>query len=132
MTALRKIIEAQFREDWADIAALAGARVIATERQLDDVTTLTALIKQKSVGRNPQAPKSHRNVGMILTIISARQDPDMAQDELDEVLPAVLDYLDPRYAHEEATAVGWTNSRLAYDIPFTVIAAKTAPNPQEA
>ena len=32
-------------------------------------------------------------------------------------------HLDPRYGHEEATAVGYAK-RLAYDIPLTVIASK--------
>lgn len=123
---VRKAVEAELTAAWAEVPALAKLRVIATERQMDDVQRATALIRQKSVGKTPEAPLSHRNVGLVLTLISGYLDADKAQDELDALLPAVLDYLDPRYAHGDAEAVGWTGSRLAYDIPFTVRAKKEA------
>ena len=124
---VRQSIEAQFKSDWADVPDLADLIVIATERPLDDVQRATALIRQKGIAKHPAAPLSHRRVGLLLTIISGNLNPDAAQDELDELVPAVLDYLDPRFQHEGAEAVGWTGSRLAYDIPFTVVAAKAAP-----
>ncbi len=131
---VRKSIEAQLKADWASIPTLAGVRVVATEKPLDEITRLTALIRQKGVGRCPEAPKSHRNVSLLLTLISPHTNTDAAQDQLDATLPAVLDYLDPKYAHGDAEAVGWTGKRLAYDIPFTVRAKKTDmhPEPEEA
>ncbi|WP_341935516.1 hypothetical protein MRBLWO14_001168 [Microbacterium sp. LWO14-1.2] len=121
--SVRKEIETQLKADWADIAELAGVRVIATERELDDITVPTALIRGKSFALTPQAPLSHRNVGLLVTLISPHLDLDRAGDQLDDIVTATLDYLDARYSHDDATAVGY-GARLAYDIPFTVIASK--------
>ena len=121
--SIRTDLADALRTDWASIPALGGVRVVATERELDDVTVPTALIRQKTVTRTPQAPQSHRSIGILLTLISPHLDLDRAGDQLDDIVPAALDYLDPRYGHEEATAVGYAK-RLAYDIPLTVIASK--------
>lgn len=121
--SVRKATEAAIKADWAAIPALAGVRVVATERELDDIQDPTALIRGKSIDRTPAAPLTHRNVGLLLTLISPHMDLDLAGDQLDEIAAAALDYLDPRYSHEPATVVGY-GSRLAYDIPFTVIASK--------
>lgn len=121
--SVRKAVEAQLQADWGDIPELVALRVIATERELDDITQPTALIRAKSYDRTAAAPQSHRNVGLLLTLISPYLDLDRAGDQLDAITPAALDYLDTRYSHEAATAVGY-GSRLAFDIPFTVIASK--------
>lgn len=121
--SVRKDIEAQLKADWADIPDLAPLRVIATERALDSINEPTALIRAKSFDRTPAAPQSHRNVGLLLTLISPHIDLDRAGDQLDDITTAALDYLDTRYSHDPATAVGY-GDRLAFDIPFTVIASK--------
>lgn len=120
---IAKDMEAQLTTDWAAIPALAVLRVIATERGLDDITQPTALIRTKSYDRTPAAPQSHRNVGLLLTLISPHKDLDRAGDQLDNITTAALDYLDTRFSHEQATSVGY-DACLAFDIPFTVIASK--------
>lgn len=114
----------QLRADWAEIPALSGVTVVATERALDDVTKPTALVRQKTVARLPQAPLTSRNVGLLLTLISPLLDLDKAGDQLDDLIDATFAYLGPRFKHEEASAVGY-GERLAYDIPVTVIATTT-------
>lgn len=120
---IAKELESLLTEDWADRPEFDGVRIIATERDLGDVQQTTALIRWKSVGPFPEAPKSHRSVGLLLTLISPHLDLDRAGDELATLTIAVLDYLDTRYRHEDATAVAYAN-RLAFDIPLTVIASK--------
>lgn len=110
-------------QDWATIPALADVRVVATERQLDELERITALIRVQSLGKHPAAPQSHRQVGVLITLISPSLDLDVAADELDDVLAATLDYFDSRFLYEDATSVGYAD-RLAYDIPLTLIAAK--------
>lgn len=114
------------RDDWTEIPALAGVRVIATERELDEIDVPTALLRVKSVGRSPAAPLSHRNVDVLVTLISPHLDADRATEELDVLLDAALDYFDTRYKHDDAAAVGYSD-RLAFDIPISVMAAKSAP-----
>lgn len=108
---------------WADIPALAGVRVIATERELDDIQTPTALIRLKTLARASYAPQSHRDVGVLLTLISPHIDADRAADELDDLTAAALDYLDTTCRNEGASIVGY-GDRLAADIPLTLTASK--------
>lgn len=124
--SVRKEIQDLLIQEWAEIEALAGVRVIATEAALDAMEVPTALIRNKSFGRHPQAPLSHRNVGLLLTLISPHQDLDLAGDQLDELLEGVLDYLDTRFKYEDATAVGY-GDYLAFDIPLTILATKSQP-----
>lgn len=113
----------QIAADWADIPALAKLRVIAAERNVD-ITRPTAILRQKRITRFPEAPKTHRQAEMLLTIVSHREDFDAAADEIDVWVYAALDYLDTRFRPaEEAEAVLY-NERFAYDIPFTVITDK--------
>jgi hypothetical protein len=121
--SVRSEIAAQFSDDWDAIPALAGVRIVVTEREIDDPDRATALIRQRTIGKHPSAPMSHRQVGLLLTLISPHLDLDRAANELDELVTEALDYLDPRYLHEDAQSVGY-NERSAYDIPFTVIAQK--------
>lgn len=121
--SVRTDVAAQLTTDWAAIPALAGLRVVATERALDDIQRPTALLRQSKIARTPSAPNSHRTVTMLLTIISPHLDLDKAGDQLDTLVTAVLDYLDPRYQHGDADAVAYA-SRLAYDISISIIARK--------
>lgn len=123
MTTVPQALEAQFSADWASVPVLAKVKCVATEKAIDTPKVPTLVIRQTSIGRNPQAPLSHRNVGILLTIVSPHEDMDRAGVQLSELVEALLDYLDTRYAHEDATQVGYLD-RLAYDIPTTVIAAK--------
>lgn len=121
--SVRTDLAAKLRNDWRTIPALAGVRVVATERALDDIKTPTALIRQTSIGKSPDMPYSHRQVGILLTLISAHTDMERAGNQMDNLVPAALDYLDTRFLHDDATAVGY-GQRLAYDIPITVLAPK--------
>lgn len=105
-------------------AAFPDIKVIATEKALGDITKPTLLIRGRSVTLTDGAPLSHRDVGLLLTLISPHLDLDRAADQLDDLVIQVLDWLDPRYSHEPAAMVGWTTTRLAYDIPTTIIASK--------
>lgn len=118
-TSARKDLEALLTADWAGIPALAGVRVIATERQLGVPTKPTALIRQKSIKRLPELPQSHRDHGVLITLISSYEDFDKAADDLDILVPAALTYLDTRYQHDGATSVLYVD-RLAYDIPIRI------------
>ncbi len=120
---VRTEFAAKLRTDWASIPALSKLTIKVTERALDDVKTPTLLIRQKTVGRAPEAPMSHRKVGMLLTFISPAGDLDVAADDLDTWLDAALDYLDKTFEHDDAESVGY-NNRLAYDLPVTVLASK--------
>jgi len=125
----RRAVEAQFRADWATIPALSRARVVATERPLDEPTQLTALIRVKGVKPCPEAPLSHWNVDMVLALISGHLDADQAQDDLDEAAYAALLYLDATYPHGDAEFTEWAKARLACDIPFTVRVKKKDDDP---
>lgn len=122
------------RQDWAEIPALAGVRVIATEAPLDDVQQSTALIRIKSVERHPQAPQGAFWHGFTLHLISGHFDPDNAADELEGLLEDVLTYLKPRthIKYERAEFGLATDSNLAYLIPISVTAVQAAPEPEEA
>ncbi|KAA9105008.1 hypothetical protein [Microbacterium rhizomatis] len=120
-TSVRAGFAAQLTTDWAGITGLVGVRVLATERNIDPPVQPTALIQQKSLGRLPEVPLSHRGYGMHITIISSHEDMDLAADELDILVPAVLDYLGTRHTHEPAVS-GLYVDRLCYRIPLTLIA----------
>ncbi|MDL9978847.1 hypothetical protein [Microbacterium candidum] len=108
--------------DWAAIPALSKFHVRATEKALDDIRKPTALIRQQSIAVSKAAPVSHSDVGILVTLISHFQDPDMAADALEDAVPAALEYYRTHYVQTEtATAVAYAN-RSAYDIPVTVIA----------
>lgn len=122
--SVRTEFEALLKADWAGIPDLAGVRVVATERDLDDIQDFTALIRARTLARFPEAPQNTRLVGLLLTLISPHLDMDRAQDDLDVRADAVFDYLGTRYRHGEATQTGWGDARLAYDIPVSIIAPK--------
>lgn len=121
--SVRSDFEAELTEAWADIPALASVRVIATERPLDDIQRPTALIRQQSIARTPTVPNSHRTVTLLLTLISPHLDLDKAADQLDELVGAALDYISPRYSHDDAELADY-GKRLAYDIRVPIIAHK--------
>jgi hypothetical protein len=126
--SVRKEIEQQLTTDWPGIPELAKVRVIATERALDELEQPTALIRSRTIAKAPSAPNSHRNIGLLLTLISPHRDMDMAGDQLDDLAAAALDYLDTRFLHDDAQVVGYGDpdrgGYLAYDIPITVLASK--------
>jgi hypothetical protein len=109
---------------WADIPALAGVRVVATERELDVIDRPTFVIRSKSIARSPEAPISHRDIGLLGSLISPHVNLDIAQDQLDDLVDAVLDHLDTFCRHGDATTAAWNDSRLAFDIPITILASK--------
>jgi len=104
-------------------ADLSDLYVVATERQLDDINKLTIQLRGTSIGRLPAAPLSQRAIRMTAIVISAHTDIDMAADQLEEVVPLILDTFDTSFQHEDAELVQY-GSHLAYSIPLTVIASK--------
>jgi len=118
MSSVVKQLETELATKFPDI------NVTATEAPLGDVRKPTLLIRRKTVDVFPDAPLSHRNVGVLLTLISPYLDLDEAAAQLDEQVLPVLDWLDTRYLHEPASLVGWNGNRLAYDIPATITAQK--------
>jgi hypothetical protein len=127
--SVRTDVAALLKADWAEIPELAELRVIATERNLDKLTQPTALIRLKSIGREPSAPLKARRVDLLLTLISEHIDLDLAGDDLEEFAAAALDYLGPRFVHDPAEVVGY-GERLAVDIPLHIIASPEAPAPE--
>lgn len=131
--SVRKVLEQELREAWADVPELAAFHVIATERQLDAINRPTALLRQTRIARLPQAPASRAvSVNVLLTLISPHADLDRAADQLDDAVPAALEYLRRRYLSAEAEAVGYLKL-LAYDIPLTIYAPvipTDAPEPE--
>ena len=121
--SVRTDFEAELTAAWAGIPELAALRVIATERDLDDIQRPTALIRQKRIARTPTLPNSHRTTTLLLTLISPHLNLDKALDQLDEFVHAALDYISPRYTHDEAEIVGY-GARLAYDVNVQIIAHK--------
>lgn len=121
--SIRHDFASQLTVDWATIPALEGVRVVATEREIDELEVPTCLVRLNGVGRAPSAPVSHRNVTLLLTLISPHLDMDLAGDEIEELIDAALDYLDTRFLHDDANVVGY-NNRLAADIPVTILAEK--------
>lgn len=117
MSSIVKQLEQTLKTDFP------GLNVTATEQVLADVRKPTLLIRRESLDVFPDAPISHRNVGILLTLISPHLDLDAAADQLDTLALPLLDWLDPRYLHEPAQLVGYGN-RLAYDIPATITAQK--------
>jgi hypothetical protein len=61
-----------------------------------------------------------------MTIVSPHTDADLAADQLDDLIEAALDYLDPRFLHSEASIAGY-GDRLAFDLTLTILAANAAP-----
>lgn len=116
-------IAARAELDWAGHPTLSEVRIVASEKVIDTPRVPTVILRQTSIGRCPELPLSHRNVGVLLTIVSPHQDMDKAGEQLFSLVDAILDYLDRLYAHEDATQVAYLD-RLAYDIPLTAIAAK--------
>lgn len=108
---------------WAEDADLSEVRVIATERELDDIRQRTIVIRQTGITRAPEA-QGLWEVSLAMAAVSPHLDLDRAADELDNLVQDVLDALTALgIAHEGATSVAYAN-RLAYDIPLTVYAPR--------
>ena len=129
--AIRKYTKAVAEPEWRKAihsrasSALEVLQVKVTERALDEVSKPTALIRSRSVGRSAATPISHRDVGLLLTLISPHTDADRAMDQLEDFTSEVLDWLDTSdIRHGDATTTAWDDSRLAIDIPITVFAQK--------
>lgn len=116
-------LAAEFEQAWKTDDTLKGVRIVATEKVIDPPRVPTLILRQTRIGKCPELPLSHRNVGILATIVSPSEDMDNAGPQLSNLVGAILDYLDPRYAHDDAEQVGYRD-RLAYDIPITARAKK--------
>lgn len=119
--SVRREVETMLRTDWATDPVLKKFRVMATEAALEQVIEPTALIRTKSVQRDPSAPMSSRKFGFLLTLISPLNDLDLAGDDLEDQTDAAINYLGSRFTLDTATYVGY-DGYLAVDIPFFVTA----------
>lgn len=119
-----KTLEAALTEDFASIPELAGTRVLASERELDDVQKLTILIRRAGIERHATAPLAKRDYKVLLTVIAPALNLNVAGEQLDDAVDALLDYLDRHYRHGDAEVVMYAK-RLAYDIPTTLTVDRT-------
>lgn len=108
--------------------ALAGGpredtKVVTSERELGQLDRSAVLVRGATLARTPGAPLSHRNVGLTVTIVSAHQDLDYAEDDLDELVPDILDALDHQsiLTWTGARKVAYDDTHLAYDVDIDVI-----------
>ncbi|WP_336630773.1 MULTISPECIES: hypothetical protein [unclassified Microbacterium] len=122
--SIRADLAARLRDAWRTHPTLKRVRVVCTERNVGVISAPTVLIRQKSIGKAKEAPTSHWAVGMLITVITRHTDPEKGASELDDIVPAILAYLDKTFQHEDAEAVAYGTERLAYDIPTTVLAPK--------
>ncbi len=118
-----RFLEEQLTADWEDHEELSDVWVKATQGELKAFSRVTVIVSQQTIGPFPQAPHAKRTVGVTLEVVSPTDDIDAAADELELIVPAILDYLDPLYLHDVATAFLY-GGLLAYRIPLTVIANK--------
>lgn len=121
--SIRADFAARLRNDWRTHRDLRDVKVYATEGSIDAVAAPIALIRQERIGRHPDLPYSHRLVGLTLHVISRYDNPVKAGAELDTLVTAILDYLDPRFLHGDAE-VSADFGHLAYTIPITLAASK--------
>ncbi len=122
MSVIKDLVE-QFETDWPTIPELSDVWVKATQGELKAFTKVTVIVSQQTIGPFPQAPNSHRTVGVTLEVVSPLADIDSAAEELEGVIPAILDYLDPRFPQPTAEAFLY-GPQFAYRIPIAVIAKK--------
>lgn len=122
MTVRSSLVE-QFEADFAAIAELEDVWVVATQEELTAFTRVTVIVSQQSMGPFPPAPLSSRYVGIVLEVVAPSLGLDQGADELEEIVPALLDYVDKKFHHTTATAFPY-GERFAYRIPINVIASK--------
>ena len=121
--SVRSFLVEKFEADWAGILELADIHVEASQKDVVVNSRVTAVISQRGISRFPQAPVSQRLVNLTLTLISPLVDVDDGTDELEPIIPTVLDYLDGDYPNDGAE-FGLVGERAAYSIPFSVISQK--------
>jgi hypothetical protein len=120
-----KFLEEQFTEDWAEDDELSDIWVVATASEITAFSRVTAIISQQEVAPFPAAPNSHRTVTVTLELVSPLADVDAGAEQIEDLLPTVLDYLDPRYPQGTATAFLY-GKQFAYRISFPVFAQKVS------
>lgn len=86
-------------------AALPTFRVTGFNDQLDAVARPTVMLWQSSLARLEQIAHDRLRVNLDLWVLTGRENPDTADDELDESLEAVIAALLP------LTWVDWTNAQ---------------------
>ncbi len=120
-------LAAQFTSDWANDPDLGDVWVISTQEELTAFTRVTVIVSRQSIGPFPQAPQAKRTVGVTLEIVSPLSGRDEADRELEPIVLAILDYLDPRYQHDAAVTFLY-GEQFAYRIPISVVANKESTN----
>lgn len=104
------------------VAALARAfpdwLIVPAERNIDVPDRPVVIVKQRTIGRLPEAPASHYTVGCVLTLVDDHTDIELAEPELDSnVLDLWESLMSLSNVHPQtATKVSFTETAMAYDI----------------
>lgn len=104
----------------------ARVAVIGVEDNKDVLDRLTIMVKQRTIAPLAQAPIGALRVDYVLTVTSPAIDPAVAEPELDDFVPDLLNDLSPIpwFGWSEATKI-LDGQNLAYDISAFVLASPT-------
>lgn len=105
------------------VPALDDIQVVKSVRSVDALNKVTLVVKTQQYEKLPQAPKSAiLNGTFLLTLVSPLVDLDKAEDQLDDILEALLPLLFRATLNwTQASQVGFGDQYLAYDITLTSI-----------
>lgn len=104
------------------VAALSGAfpdwLIVPAERNIDAPDRPVVIVKQRTIGRLPEAPASHYTVSCVLTLVDDHTDIELAEPALDaNVLDLWERLMSLSNVHPKtATKVSFTETAMAYDI----------------
>lgn len=109
---LAEVLKARLPKSW---------RIIPEQRSFDDVGKTTVVIKQTTISKLPAAPIGMRSVAFTLTLVSRFTSIAAAEDDLDELVPDLLDHLEALgIKWSTATKVAVDENYLGYDITVEI------------
>ena len=108
----------------AELQRVAGkdVHVIAYQDNADVLDRKTVMVKQRTIQPLPATPKSGLRIDYTLTFIAPALNPAIAEAQLDEWVPELLDDLRMNwFVWTEATKVLFSTTNLAYDVDAFVL-----------
>ncbi|ONI63907.1 hypothetical protein ALI44B_04585 [Leifsonia sp. ALI-44-B] len=100
-------------------------RIIPYQRNVDALSGVIVMLKQKRITRLPEAPDGLHAIEFTATIVSPKTDTTAAEDELDDGVNALIHELDlAGIGWADAEKVKFDDQHLAYDITLTVTSNK--------
>ena len=108
----------------AELQRVAGkdVHVIPYQDNADVLDRRTIMLKQRTIQPLPAAPIRSLRIDYTLTFVAPALDPALAEADLDEWVPALLDDLRmPWFVWEMATKVLFGSTNLAYDVDAYVL-----------